>query len=220
VQAGHRARLLEVADTMKREGRTDAAGRSEVIKAVLLGGAAKDANWKPAPGKPLHERLGAGLVRIDRSYDLLTAGPAEPGALSGRYGWAFRALPREAKENYTFETPRTLGEAALTLVWNRRVEGGPTRDLLTGRPRWNTATRLADFDLRLFRADERGEESELAASASAIDNVEHIFLRELPRGRYRIEVSRKDTLDEPYDYALAWRIEPTPPPPTTAPTQP
>jgi hypothetical protein len=205
------ARLLETADRMKAKGETSDAGKPEVIKAVLLAGAEKTGGWKQLPGKTLDEHAGAGMVRIDRSYDILAAGPSAPGMVGGRYGWAFRELSPGGGDDFTFETPRPLGPASLVLVWNRRIEGGQVNDLLTGRAKWNNQVRLADFDLRLFHTDDAGKETELAASTSAIDNVEHVYRTGLPRGRYRIEVGRKDELAEGYDYALAWRIEKTPP---------
>ena len=198
------ARLLEVTD---RVGPHSPAGHAEVIKALLMAGADKPPGWKPEAGKPLDTRLGAGRVRFDRSYDILTAGQAVPGQLHNRYGWAFQPLARTSKHVYLFNSSRGLGEASIMLVWNRRVRPQTTQNMFTGEMRWIGIPRLADFDLRLIRLDDNGQPSEFGVSAGSIDNVEHIYFKNLPRGRYRIEVTRKDDLDEDWDYALAFLIE-------------
>lgn len=198
------ARLEEAAD---RLGPDHAAHRSEVIKALLMAGAERNAGWKQEPGKPLDSFLGAGVVRIDRAYDILMAGQANPGVAKNRYGWAFEPLKPDETHGYRFEASDALGETSLMLVWNRRIDGRRVPDLMTGATHWNHAPRLADFDLRLVALDDEGKEKALNESAGSIGNVELIYRMDLPRGRYRIEVTRKDKLDEAWDYALAWRIE-------------
>ncbi len=200
------ARLLEAADRMTHE--TPDATKSEVIRAVLLAGAEKEPTWKPAPGKALDEHLGAGFARFDQSLAILTAGLHAPGMLTRRLGWDFRATSALDRRDYRIDTATPMGEVSLLLTWNRRIEGRVIRDLFTQQPRWNDAASDADFDLRLYSLDAAGKESLLAESAGDVDNLEHIYLKELPAGRYRIEVTRRDTLGGTWDYALAWRIEP------------
>ncbi|MCC7193630.1 MAG: S8 family serine peptidase [Phycisphaeraceae bacterium] len=198
------ARLLEAID---RLGPDNPAHHSEVVKALLMAGAERTAGWKQEPGKPLDSFLGAGIVRIDRAYDILMAGQAKPEVAKNRYGWAFEPLKLGETHGYRFEASENLAETSLMLVWNRRIDGRRVPDLMTGITRWNHSPRLADFDLRLVAIDDEGREKVLNESASSIDNVELIYRKNLPRGRYRIEVTRKDKLDEEWDYALAWRIE-------------
>ncbi|GMU20954.1 MAG: hypothetical protein AMXMBFR13_10500 [Phycisphaerae bacterium] len=59
---------------------------------------------------------------------------------------------------------------------------------------------LANMDLRLYEATDFELGSLRDASISAIDNVEHIWLQNLPAGRYAIVVNT----DRPWDYALTW----------------
>ncbi len=193
------ARLLERADAMGGD-----AAFSEVIKAVLLAGAEKTEHWQPRPGKPLDERLGAGLVRYDRSDAVLTTGPLEEGGVGGERGWAFGEMAREGTGSYGIETEEVIDELSVVLVWNRRVDGRQIDDLLTGVQRWVDTPRLADFDLRLVALDDRGLGHSVSQSVSEIDNVEHIYLAGLPPGRYRFEITRKDGLIEPWEYAVAW----------------
>lgn len=203
------ARLLEAAG---RRGDVPAAQHAEVIKAVLLAGAVKPRNWSPEPGKPLDEHLGAGIVRVDRSYKVLMTGPSEPDATGGMRGWAFDSLRPGGKRAYDLEFAAAVDDLSLVLVWHRRIDGRRATHLLTGHPVWLNTPRLANFDLRLTRVDatDRGVGDEALTpqlhleSSSAIDNVEHVFARHLPAGRWRIEVDRRDGLEEEWDYAVAW----------------
>lgn len=207
------ARLLETADHMPPDSN---AGRPEVIKAVLLAGADKPPHWTQADGKPLDSHFGAGRLRFDHSYDMLATGPEPPGVIHNRYGWDYRALPRGEQHVYRFEVPAGLGEASLILTWNRRIDGRLIKNPANDQTVWGVRPGLADFDLRLVKLNDAGEPSEAGISANDIDNVEHIYLKQLPPGRYRIEVTRKDKIEEDWTYALAWRIEGSP---TTQPAE-
>jgi hypothetical protein len=200
------ARLLQAADEMTDEAHR--AGKAEVIKAVLLAGAVKPVYWKAMPGRPLDEHLGAGVVQFDNSLQILQAGPANPGRLPNRMGWDFHPIGPDQTLVYTFQTNAPMGEASIILTWHRRITGVRPDDKDGTRPNWYGAPRMTDLNLRLVHTDESGDENELAVSNSRIDNVEHIYLKHLDPGRYRLEVTRKDTVhDEPWDYALAWRVE-------------
>jgi len=219
------ARLLQAADEMTDHAHR--AGKAEVIKAVLLTGAVKPRAWKPKPGKPLDEHLGAGVVHFDHSLQILQAGPADPGRLPKRMGWDFRKINPDQTHAYTFQLAAPMGEASVTLVWNRRItslsaggegarnsgnsEGSPSESKKKsggGGGGWLGLPRTADLNLRLIHIDDRGDEHDLAVSESRIDNVEHLYLKGLSPGRYRLEVTRRaTTYNEPWDYALAWRVE-------------
>jgi hypothetical protein len=206
------ARLLEAAD---RRGDASRAPRAEVIKAVLLAGALKPKGWAPEPGKPLDEHLGAGIVRVDRSYKVLMAGPSEPDVIASMRGWAFDSLKPGDRRTYDLEFATAVDDLSLVLVWHRRIDGRRATHLLTGHPIWLNTPRLANLDLRLVRVDADASDHGVTdgaltpelpmESSSAIDNVEHVFAQRLPAGRWRIEVTRRDDgLDEAWDYAVAW----------------
>ncbi len=236
------ARLLQAADEMTDHAHR--AGKAEVIKAVLLAGAVKPAGWRPEPGRPLDEHLGAGVVHFDQSLQILQAGPApttgtSPGnpleetapgdtpetesvRLPKRMGWDFRAIGPEQTVVYTFQTQAPMGEASIILTWHRRITGLSSdgdREGFSGGVSggasgggsgggWAGLPRVTDLNLKLIHTDERGDEHDLAVSKSRVDNVEHIYVKDLAPGRYRLEVSRSDHIyDEPWDYALAWRVE-------------
>jgi hypothetical protein len=205
------ARLMEAADAMKE---APAAKRPEVIKAVLMAGAEKPLHWAAVAGKPLDEHLGAGSVRFDHSYAILTGGPNGPGLVRARSAWDYRALPHGVSNGYELTLDHAASDLSIILTWNRRVTGavpGPE----PGRTQWVDEARLAHFDLALVRVNDTDSKGGVvvAYSASPIDNVQHIYLKNLPPGRYRFGVRRDDKtdkLDEPWDYALAWRVEVAP----------
>ena len=214
------ARLLEAAQTHTDEvdeGGNKLAARAEVIKAVLMAGAEKLPGWKQVDDHPLDEHLGAGYARFDHSFHILAAGAVQPGRVRQARAWAFEQLDADQQHAYTFDLTEPMGEASIMLVWNRRILGEQRPIANTEHVRWATDPRLADFNLRLVHIDALGKQREFALSASKVDNVEHIYLPDLPEGRYRIEVERADELDETWDYALAWRIEPPAEPEATTP---
>ncbi len=197
------ARLLEAAGQMP----TADAGRSEVIKAVLLAGATKPDGWEPQAGKPLDEHLGAGLANFHYSYAILQAGPCQRDHLKSSYGWSFQTIPRGASHAYGFNLTHPMVQASVVLVWHRHIDGRQAKDLLSGEEKWLDYPRLADLDLRLIREHPSGQSVSIAQSASRIDNTEHLYLPSLPPGRYRFEVIRQDRLREDWGYALAWRMQ-------------
>ena len=194
--------LLEVADRMRAEAR-----RAEVVKAVLMAGAEKPPDWARAPGKPLAEHYGAGRLRIDRSYHILRRGPVEPGPVASRYGWSFRTVGFGDKAVWQFDCPAPLGEASVILTWHRRIYGRTERDPFTGEDRHVVGPRMANFDLALVRVDDDGQVETVAVSDGQVDNVEHVYIKQMPAGRYKLEVSRRDMLNEAWDFAVAWRLE-------------
>ncbi len=209
-------RLLQAADEMTKHSHR--AGKAEVIKAVLLAGAVKPAGWQQQAGHPLDEHLGAGVVHFDHSLQIMQAGPpavpgsadagsnpgSDPVRLPKRMGWDLRTIEADQKAVYTFATQAPMGEASIILTWHRRVTGVSP----SGGDGWAGLPRTADLNLRLIHTDDNGDEHDLAVSNSRVDNVEHIYLKNLEAGRYRLEVTRRDGVyDEPWDYALAWRVE-------------
>ena len=205
--------LLQYADRMAEQG-AEAANRSEVVKAALLGGAVKSRAWQATEGRPLDEHLGAGVVNVNRSLSIMGNGPVEPGPITSASGWAYPVLKQGETASFMLTPAADLGRVTVTAVWNRRIDGRIARlrnketdeTLLA----WLDGPRLADFDLRLIRVGADGSEEVVAASESRIDNVEHLYLPTLPAGDYRVELTRQadDARDETYEVALAWIIDP------------
>jgi hypothetical protein len=166
-------------------------------------------------------------VAIPASEDKPSGPPiADPVRLPNRMGWDFRAIGPKQTHTYTFGLQAPMGEASIILNWHRRIGGiktdetrgaggtggtggaGGIRGVRGSGSIWYGLPRVANLNLRLYHTDENGDEHELAVSNSRVDNVEHIYLKHLDPGRYRLEVTRPEAIhDEPWDYALAWRVE-------------
>jgi hypothetical protein len=184
-----------------------------LIKALLLAGATKPKDWNPA-GHPLDEHLGAGLLNYDASLAIFRAGrlQAAPRKIRQARGYDLPTVEPLKTTTYRFDVVQDLGELSVILTWNRRIDGRRLTDVITGQTRWIDAARLADMDLRLTRLDDQGHPQIVAESRSFIDNVEHIHLPLLPAGRYLLDITRKDGFPDPWDAALALRIESPPKP--------
>lgn len=205
--------LLQQGDRLVEAGHAN-ANRSEVVKAALLGGATKPENWSAPEGQPLDDHLGAGVVNVNRALRILAGAPAAPGQQIKRLaGWSYPTVSANGSASYTLELPIDTGPTAFTIVWNRRIDGriavATRNDTGEKVAVWLDAPRLADVDLRLFSIDDGGE-TLLAQSASRVDNVEHLSLPSLAKGKYRLEIFRDpdhESLDEDWDVALAWVID-------------
>ncbi len=188
-----------------------AARDPRVVKALLLAGATKEPipSWVHTPTQPLDEHYGAGELNIANSYRALVSGRRIPGPAVAPCagGWDHGTT---GSGGYVIEVPEgRSAQFSVALTWHRRV---------TPEAGWRDfPCALADLNLRLSRAGEGPAPGPLvAASRSAIDNVEHLYLPELPPGRYVLEVAGQPGVE----YGLAWHgaVAPAPgaPPPALA----
>jgi hypothetical protein len=184
----------------------DDAVRPEVLKAILLAGASK----APFPAwsnetRPLDPHWGAGQLDVLAAHRILlgggyAAGPSTSPAPVGRRGWSLAPVSAASPALFSFTIdPGAPAEFAVALVWNRIV-----REVRTGSPLNRRYTYepdpLADLALTLS-----GPDIAFHRSDSAVDNVEHLFLRSLPPGHYTLTVS--STSPATTLFALAWRAE-------------
>jgi hypothetical protein len=199
-------------------GVTNAAVDIRIIKALLLNGAVKPSNWTHTVSAPLDTRYGTGVLNVFNSYLQLTGGQQAPtdsstvsagaahpptsatGSVASMRGWNFgtivSSVVQDAVQHYLFDLPGRSNDAfiaAVTLVWNRQLNQSGINDL------------------DLFLYDTR-DNSLLASSQSAVDNVEHLFVSGLKPGRYDLQVlkngglAKRVTNDE--TYALAFDFTP------------
>jgi len=208
------ARLLEQGDTLEKQSEAGEvaahATRPEVIKAVLLAGATKPEGWAPEKGKPLDSHLGAGMVNFNHALAIHAAGGSEPGRIRRSANWDYRPIEATRSRVYRFELNETLGPGSFLLTWHRQVAGMDRDGSYSFRTTkgFSSAARLANFDLKLIRLKRDGSRHVMAESASDIDNVEHIYQKQLKPGRYRLQVKRRaDGYTGDWPYALAWRME-------------
>ncbi|RMF81900.1 MAG: fibronectin type III domain-containing protein [Nitrospirae bacterium] len=187
------------------------AQRAPVVKAILMAGAAKGTAWHKGlddgglddVAVPLDYHLGAGELDLFTSYGILAAGFAKEGAVAPE-GWSYQKVAPGSERIYRFQAARSGLDLTASLAWNRH----------TTQYRIDLDTvRLSDLDLSLYRLDAAGPVL-VAESRSAVDNVELLYVQDLPAGTYELHVEGIAGLEE--RYGLAWSLRPPPLPPAPA----
>ncbi|HEX5399354.1 MAG TPA: S8 family serine peptidase [Verrucomicrobiae bacterium] len=215
--AGAAAVLMQAGLRGDGGGATNSAADIRTVKALLLNGAVKPADWTNNPPSPLDPRYGAGVLNVFNSYEQLAGGehdfidsttvstggahpPAGATATVGVLsGWDFDtntsgSIPRpfDAINHYYFNVTNADSNATFTatatLVWERH----------------QNQTGINNLALFLYNA---ANSNLVAASTSVVDNVQQIFVPRLRQGRYDLQVWKAGGIGivsaaEPY--ALAW----------------
>ncbi len=182
------------------------ASRMEVLKAAIMAGATKDEfpTWANTTTRPLDLRFGAGEVNIYNSFHILAAKEQNgsltiPGNAITFRGWDYgEALAAGNTMFYDFHALSEIGELSLVLTWNPII-----LDLDPG-PMFDPSFDLPNMSLSLVNLTTGFS----TFSNSPVDNVEHIYGRNLEAGHYRIAV----TTDKDTTFGLAWRISAIPEP--------
>ena len=198
---------------------TNAAADIRTVKALLLNGAVKPADWTNNAPSPLDTRYGAGVLNVFNSYEQLaggrhgyivstsvSTGGAHPptgasGTVSTLSGWDFNTNTSsslyDGVNHYYFNVTNGVSNATFTatatLVWNRqRNQSG-----------------INNLNLFLYNA---ANSNLVAVSTSAVDNVEHIFVPNLAQGRYDLQVWKAggSFVSSSETYALAFEFFSTP----------
>jgi hypothetical protein len=193
---------------------TNSAANMITVKALLLNGAVKPADWANVPPSPLDYRYGAGVLNVFNSYEQLAGGKhaydfttnipmgtvhppvVTTASISALSGWDFStntsSSSKDSVSHYFFNATNSGAAFTLTatLVWNRH-EG---------------VTNINNLELFLYNA---ANSNLVDSSTSVVDNVQHVFVPQLPQGRYDLQVwkaggSSIASASEPY--ALAWAI--------------
>jgi hypothetical protein len=176
------------------------------IKAILMAGARRDASWHRGRSSGADNRTasldftqGAGQVRVDKAFDILTAGEHAPGPalVPAAAGWDAARSPRRTSRatTYRFHVDQAVDNWSAVLTWNRVIEG-----VTDGT--FSTAAAMPDFELSLYRQRAGGRRL-VARSDSPNDNVETLTLHDLGPGTYQMVL----TTDQRSRYALAWYAE-------------
>ena len=210
--AGAAALLMQAASRGDGSSDTNSAFDMRTIKALLLNGAVKPADWTNANSSPLDARYGAGVLNVFNSYKQLTGGKNNSSAtnliligaahppvsgtnfIAAASGWDFEnlssAATNDAVNHYFFNT--TNGFVTATLTWNRQLG----------------ETNINDLDLFLYDC---ASSNLVACSTSRVDNVEHIFLPKLAAGSYDLQVLKNggtNVVSDNETYALAFEFAP------------
>ena len=225
------ALMIETARTTPTLGINPNAERSDVIKAVLLAGAAKTnahgAEWTNNPQQagpdrgittqPIDAVIGAGNVNVNFGHMIITGGEQDgaqtpPNEVNAQFsGWDLATVGLDQSRYWRFDVPQFADAVSMLVTWHRTVEVG------FGNSDWA----VADFDLILWRVDENGDLATLVGdpgllffaggnvvSASPIDNIEHLYITGLEPGEYTLELRRVDALGgfPDWEAAVAWLL--------------
>jgi len=187
---------------------TDAT-RTETIRALLLSGATKDeadfeGEWDRTTTRPLDEIYGAGELNIFNSYMSLKGGEfngstVDPVNAVGLNGWDYESQISSGNALfYEFEVAQgtQLDELSIVLCWNMEIIDQSPFGFL-----FSPVENLGNLSLDFYDSSGSFLGSLLDESKSPVDNVEHIYLKDLPAGTYHLRVSS----DTNRDFGLAWR---------------
>jgi len=196
---------------------TNSANDNRTIKALLLNGAVKPADWRNTPTAPLDIRYGAGVLNVFNSWNQLRGGKHAfieattvangsahpPGANTGNEptlsGWDLNSLtnPSASQDEINHYYFNLTGSNSFTL----------TATLTWLRPHSTVLGPSSINDLNLFLYDTANGQLMLS-STSAVDNVEHLFSAALPPGRYDLQVLKnaQSQVTTNETYALAFEF--------------
>jgi len=207
------------------------AARAQTIKAALLAGAQHRAGWsngapdtgatKGITATPLDPIYGVDLLDINRSHLIFTGGEAtgfaapQASTFERHAGWDYiPTVISNTSVYWSFRVHQPVDEVSVVATWNRLVA--------TNFSSWT----LQDFDLKLSKLV-GGVPTSISGSAGAgvyasgnvesnstIDNVEHLYIRNLAAGDYVLELKRKTGAQTALPVCVAWYI------PETTPTNP
>lgn len=199
------------------------ADRPETLKAVLVAGASKAPfdlhqstpqttdDWSHTTTRPLDVRFGAGQLEVFNSYNILAAGqqPANAASDVRATGWDHRTITNAQSARYDFDilSGQTAQSFSIAAVWNRHVDGAPDPVDPINNPLVLTPS-VAVMGLSLYQANGQTLGPLVAQSVSPIDNLQHIYVENLPAGHYAIQL----TTDRPWDYSIAWQARISGPP--------
>jgi len=208
------ALLLETDDADTNLDYLGRTGKVILVKALLMAGATKEefSDWRKGFSTPstdgtvpLDYRYGAGELNIDNSHRILTMGEQEAGDSSdvAITGWDFNNASTSGSRKYFIEVPPYcyIDSISILATWNRTFT-------VTGKAFQikEFIPDLANIDLKFSRADGFNVGTLVDQSVSGIDNLEHIYLKQLNNGRYVFEI----VSDKDWNYAIAWDAQLTP----------
>ncbi len=194
--AGAAAILLQAGLRGDGGSATNSAADARTLKALLLNGALKPQDWTNGSAFPLDARYGAGILNVFESYKQLAGGqhtyiatssvatnsPHPPTSstnnLNSLFGWDFNTNTSSSSDDvvnhYYFNlintnTSNATFTGTATLDWNRQ----------------QNKTAINELDLYLYNT---ATTNLIARSSNTVDNVKHIFVPQLPMGRYDLQV--------------------------------
>ncbi len=215
------ALLFDAADSDPAISGNVNANKALTIRASIFAGANHRLGWsngtpnsgalKGITATPLDPLYGVDLLDIDRAHRVFTAGEvngtaaADPTTFRAHQGWDYATtVASNTSLFWSFRVHTPINELSAIASWNRQVATS------------YTSTSVQDFDLKLWKVV-AGSLSSISGSAGAgvyasgnvesnslVDNVEHLYLRDLAAGDYVLELKRKTGTQISYPVVVAW----------------
>jgi hypothetical protein len=202
---------LFLRSTAAADSSLNTATHPRVLKSLLLASASKYKfpEWAQTSVRPLDLRYGAGELNLYNAHRLLTSGRREPSSslTHPARGWSSSTTgAANTTQNFFFEIPadNTTSRFATVLIWHRQITVSTSGNIFNRT--YTFTPNLANLTLRLHSATNFTVGTQIAESASPVDNVEHLYLPNLAPGRYALVV-QTNTASTPY--SLAWFTAPT-----------
>lgn len=197
------------------------ARTTETMKAIIMAGATKaefpswdqGTNGSGVITRPLDDTFGAGELNVYNSYRILEGGEFDgasgnvQGGLIALKGWDYgETIAANNTKHWTFEIGpgQTVSEASILLTWNAQYA-----DINNN---FSNSLSLANMRLQLWDSTSSFMGNLLFTSDSPVDNVEHLYLKNLASGKYTFGV----TSNLSTDFGIAWNITAVPEPSSLA----
>ncbi len=214
------ALLIETRKTHPNTSGNFFASLTETTKACLLTGGQHLAGWSnntPTSGasrgrtsQPIDAVYGVGTASIDRSHRVLTGGQhtssTSPSGLSiaPSAGWETWTLSNSQSRYIKFDVSSVASEVSIAMTWHQTANSGfgsyslANLDLLLWKQVGGKLISLAgDSGVGIFGSGN-------VISESAVDNVEHLFIKDLAIGEYVLEVRRVDSVGGARVFSVGW----------------
>lgn len=198
--------IVETAETHPNTAGNFFATLSETTKAVLLTGGKHEGPWTNNPetsgvnrgrtSQPIDDMLGVGTVNVDRSWQVMAGGQhgsstSTSGLIPAPYaGWETSTVTTSQSKYILFDVQSLAEEVSIVLTWHQTVNsnfsGYSIANLnlqLWGFESGSLVDITGDAGLSIFSAGN-------VVSESSVDNVEHLFIKNLASGEYVLEISR------------------------------
>jgi hypothetical protein len=221
------ALMYETTNTLPYSSNTNRR-KGVTIKSALMCGATHSATWQnqtptsgPSRGitvKPIDPIYGAGTVNVDRSHRILTGleATASSSATSAAVAnaqplvsWDYEIYAPGTQRHYRIDL-NAAADVSVLLAWNRAPG-----------TQWTSGTAPGVLNLRLeLKKVIAGVPTSITGdagiglfvsgnvvSASAVDNVEHLYIKALSAGSYVLSVTRDDVLSISAGSAVSWFVD-------------
>jgi hypothetical protein len=214
------ALITETAETHPNTSGNYFSGLSETKKACLLAGGKHLDDWTNNPTtsgpnrgrttQPIDDTVGVGTVNVDRSWQIMAGGQHDSSTsttdlVPAPYaGWETWLLGGNQSRYIRFDVGSLADEVSIVLTWHQSPSSG------------FGGYSLADFDLVLWK-QQGGKLMNMTGDAglgvfgsgnvvseSAIDNVEHLYIKDLAAGEYVLEIRRADSSSASRVFSVAW----------------